>query len=58
MAKLPLLPKAAGGLCVGNGSPEHQCNGRAVGPSDMLFSSRQGVPGLLPTVRPIRMRAV
>jgi hypothetical protein len=58
MAKLPLLPEAAGDLCVASGSPEHQCNGRAFGPSDMLFSSGQSVSGLLSLVRPIRVRAM
>jgi hypothetical protein len=58
MAKLPLLPEAAGDLYLASGSPERQCHGRAFGPSDMFFSSGQVISGLLPTVRPIRMRAV
>jgi len=58
MAKLPLLPEAAGHLCVASGSPEQQCNGRAFGPGDMFFSSGEGVSVLLPTVRPIRLRAM
>ena len=58
MADLPLLREAATEPRLGRGPAEHKCGGRAFGPSDMLLSSGQGVSGLLPAVRPLRVRFV
>jgi hypothetical protein len=58
MAKLSLLPEAAGDPRLAGGSAEQQCSYSAFGPGDMFFSSGQSVSGLLPTVWPIRVRAL
>src|SRR5258708_5550523 len=58
MAKLSLLSEVAADPRLADHPPEYQCVPRAFGPSDMLFSSGQGVSGLLPPVRPIRVRVV
>src|SRR3989442_11185646 len=57
-SELPLLREAAADPRLARCPAEHKCSGRAFGPSDMLLSSGQGVSGLLPAVRPVRVRAV
>jgi hypothetical protein len=58
MAVLPILRESVADLHLARCPAEHKCGDRAFGPSDMFFSSGQGVSGLLSTVRPIRVRAV
>ncbi len=58
MAVLPLVRESAASLPLARCPAEHKRGRRAFGPSDMFFSSGQGVSGLLPAVRPIRVRAV
>jgi hypothetical protein len=58
MADLPLLRKAAADPRLASSSPDLECSDGSLESSDMFFSSGQGVSGMLPTVRPIHVRAL
>src|SRR5262249_6186251 len=58
MAVLSFVRKSAASLFLAGCPAEHKRGSGAFGPSDMFFSSGEGFPSLLPTVRPIRVRAV
>ena len=58
MAELPLLREASTVPRLGRDPAKHKCGGRPFRASDLLLSSRQGVSGLLPAVRPLRVRVV
>src|SRR3984885_4608881 len=58
MAVLPLLRESAADLPLASWPKEQQSSSCGFGPSDVLFSPRQIVSGLLPPMRPIRVCAV
>jgi len=58
MAVLPILREPASDSSLTRYQKEQSGSSGAFGPSDVLFPPRQIVPGLLPPMRPVRVRAV
>jgi hypothetical protein len=58
MAKLSILPEVVADPLLASDAPEQQSSDCPFTPSDMFLSSGQSGSGLLPSLRPIRVRAM
>lgn len=58
MAALPLLHEAAANPALARDPSEHARGCRDAGVGDVFFPSGQGISGMLPALRPIRVRTV